>query len=429
MPRSYDVAIVGAGPAGTICALALLRAGLRPLLIEKTQFPRYHIGESLSGRAAVELRRLGLGPQIEAQKFPIKYGVKVYGTNGAHSFWVPVQQPDDKGNWLPGTTWQVQRATFDQLLLEAAQERGADLLAGEALYPTVQADAVTGLQVRAETEKLISVQAPITVDASGQATFLASKSQVTSGKQYGKYAKQIAVFAQVANLDREPADRADTLIFYRERHHWAWFIPVDERVVSIGIVTPSSYYKSQNCTPEAFLRQELKTLNPELARRVSVNYVFTTPVHTASNYSYEVKEFTGKGFLCVGDAHRFIDPIFSFGVNFAILEGLFAAQAICRELDVPTAAQEAPLAAYQTLVKRGQDIAQDLIDCFWEHPLPFLIISQYQYQADVTKLFGGNLYGDDVAQWGGVRAMRALLYGAAELSSDERKSALGNFGL
>lgn len=413
MNLPYDVAIVGAGPAGTICALALLRAGLRPLLIEKTQFPRYHIGESLSGRAAVELRKLDLGARIDAQQFPIKCGVKVYGTNGANSFWAPVQQPDGNGNWLPGTTWQVQRAAFDQLLLEAAQERGAELLVGEALYPTMQDHAVTGLQVRAESDKLVTVRSPITVDASGQATFFASKSKVTSGKQYGKYAKQIAVFAQVANLDREPADRADTLIFYRERHHWAWFIPVDEHSVSIGIVTPSSYYKSQNCTPETFLRQELKTLNPELARRVSAHYVFTTPVHTASNYSYDVKEFTGEGFLCVGDAHRFIDPIFSFGVNFAILEGLLAAKAICRQLDGSNPAQEAPFAAYQRLVKRGQDIAQDLIDCFWEHPLPFLIISQYQYQADVTKLFGGNLYEDDVEQWGGVQAMRALLAGAA----------------
>lgn len=414
MNRHYDVAIVGAGPAGTICALALLRAGLRPLLIEKTQFPRYHIGESLTGRAAVELRGLGLEPRLDAQQFPIKYGVKVYGTNGTNNFWVPVQQPDGKGNWLPGTTWQVHRSVFDQLLLDAAQERGADYLLGEALYPTMQDQVVTGLQVRAETDKLVSVQAPVTVDASGQATFLASKSNLTSGKKYGKYAKQLAVFAQVANLTRDPADRNDTLIFYRERYHWAWFIPLDDSVVSIGLVTPASYYKSQNCTPDAFLRQELKTLNPELARRISANYAFTTPVHTASNYSYQVKEFTGKGYLCVGDAHRFIDPIFSFGVNFAILEGLFAAQAICRQLDVPNSAQEAPFLAYQTRVNRGQDLAQDLIDCFWEHPLSFLIISQYQYQDEVTKLFGGNLYDDDIEQWGGVRAIRELLYGAAK---------------
>ena len=406
----YDVAIVGAGPTGTICALSLLEAGIKPVIIEKESFPRYHIGESLTGKAGQLLRELGLGSYLEARNFPVKHGVTVYGAKGDNNFWVPVCRLDENEQLHPSTTWQVRRADFDQMLLDVVQERGAEVIQGEALHPIMDGKRVKGVSLRSDQGQHLAVHAPVVVDASGQSTFLASKSDLTSPKINGKYARQIAIFSQVSDAIRPAEDADNTLIFYREKNHWAWFIPIAPGLVSVGIVTSASYFQGQGLSSEAFLKQELRSLNPELTRRMPNDLSFVEPVRTASNYSYRVKQFIGDGFLCVGDAHRFVDPIFSFGVHFGIHEGHFAAKSIETYLSGHCPQQTDPFTQYQALAESGQNVIQDLIDCFWEYPLPFLIISQYQYREDVTKLFGGHIYAEDVDQWGGVRAMRELLY-------------------
>ena len=408
--KKVEVIIVGSGPAGSASALYLLKAGLKPLIVEKESFPRYHIGESLTGECGNCLRELGLEEEIQAVGWPVKHGVTVYGAGAQNSFWVPVQKRNQENRLEAASTWQVRRSDFDQMLLKAALDRGAELVTGEALAPLIDGDRVTGVRYRTNTGAIDDLHSQVLVDASGQATFLAAKSHLTSPKERGQYDRQIAIFTQVTGAQRDAGEAAgNTLIFTRQQYHWAWFIPLDETVTSVGVVVPADYFKAQNASPAEFLHRELRSLNPELSRRLAA-VDFVEPVRTISNYSYNIRQFTGKGFLCVGDAHRFIDPIFSFGVYFAIKEASLAAEAIQQTLGNINQPTGNPFAAYQNLVTQGQDVIQDLLDCFWLQPLVFLIFAHYQYREGIVDLFAGRIYGADVAEMPVVKAIRQRLH-------------------
>ena len=126
-----EVVIVGGGPGGAATALHLLERGLKPLIVEKEAFPRYHIGESLTGECGACLKRAGLEDFLVKERFPVKHGVKVYGTGGRNAFWVQVQQRLPDGRLKPQTTWSLRRSAFDEALLDLAVRRGARHLRGE----------------------------------------------------------------------------------------------------------------------------------------------------------------------------------------------------------------------------------------------------------------------------------------------------------
>ena len=169
MNYHYDVAIVGAGPAGTICALALLRAGLRPLLIEKTQFPRYHIGESMTGECGAAIREFGLESVMKERGYPVKRGVRVLNPSGNFAFWVPVMARDPETGLRPATTWQVPRDEFDALMLKTARDRGAEHLPGEATGVIQDDDGrVRGVRVTREDGTKLEVRAEVGASGHGQ---------------------------------------------------------------------------------------------------------------------------------------------------------------------------------------------------------------------------------------------------------------------
>ncbi len=389
--ETHDVIIVGGGPGGTACALALLNRGIRPLIIEKESFPRYHIGESMTGELGKRLRELGLESFMSEQQFPVKRGVKVWGKDGRNDFYIPVQGRDDQNKLQNATTWQVRRDDFDLGMLEIARSRGAKFVQGQAIAPIVEDGCVRGVDIKTAAGQTHEIHARMVVDASGQATFLASKSNLTSPIHRGNYDRQIAFFSQVKGAFRGgdvPTD--DTIIFYREKNHWAWFIPLSDSTVSVGVVVPTPYFKERNLSKEAFFKEELLAINPKLTERLE-NIELTHDTHAASNYSYYVDQFVGNGFLCIGDAHRFVDPIFSFGLHFSFHEGLFAAEAIEKYL-ANGLTDPSPLLAYQQKAKAGQGIIQDFIDCFWEYPAAFLIMAHFQFREQFIDFFAGRVY-------------------------------------
>jgi ABC-type nitrate/sulfonate/bicarbonate transport system ATPase subunit/flavin-dependent dehydrogenase len=408
--NKHGVVIVGGGPGGAATALYLLRAGLRPTIIEKEKFPRYHIGESLTGECGACLRDLGLQELLYAEGNPIKHGVKVWGPAGRNSFWVEVQERTPENRLQPSWTWQAERSRFDQILLETAISRGANYLAGEAVSPVVADGRVTGVRFQSPNGTTSDLKAEVIVDASGQATFFANKG-LASRKERGDGG--VAVFSKLAGLVRDFGDTPDqkpgnTLIFYRQKQHWAWFIPLDSDTVSIGVVTPSHYFSAQKLSKPDFLRRELTAINPELSRRIT-NLDFIDDVRAASSYSYRCRQFTGNGFLCVGDSHRFMDPIFSFGLSFAVKEAQYASEALVRYFNGEAGDRDNPFAEYEALVDRGQDVIQDLVNCFWDFPLAFQMLVHRSHQEDMSDLFAGRVYGDTVKKSDGVMAMRKLL--------------------
>lgn len=142
---------------------------------------------------------------------------------------------------------------------------------------------------------------------------------------------------------------------------------------------------------------------------MSKNVTLVEEVRAISNYSYHIKKYTGKGFLCVGDSHRFVDPIFSFGLHFAVSEARLASEAIKKYLSGETAQKENPLAAYQELTEKGQDVIQSLLDSFWNHPFAFAFFTHSRYRQDIIDIFAGRIYREEPSP--GLIAMRKLVDG------------------
>jgi len=415
--KNYQVIIIGGGPAGAATALYLLKLGIKPILLEKAVFPRYHIGESLTGEAGGCLRDLGVDHLMSEQKFPIKHGVVVYGPTGGESFWVPVMKRDEARQLQPATTWQVRRSTFDKLLLDAAIERGADVIPAAATATLQDNGRLSGLTIRTENGTEEKVRSEMVVDASGQTTFLANQCRLMGEKERGNYSKQVAVFSQVKQAVRETEQgAANTLIFYEKKNHWAWLIPIDDEITSVGVVVPREYFSAQRLSPADFLRSELMTMNPELTKRVP-DLTFVEETRSASNYSYHIKQFTGPGFLCVGDSHRFIDPIFSFGVNFALKEAQFASEVVAMHLSGDPGATSA-LSAYQSLSERGQDIIQDLVDVFWDYPMRFLVLTHHpRHREEMIDIFAGRIFLEEVFKSAAYNALRQCVVKHAAVTS------------
>src|SRR5690349_19625249 len=243
--KKREVIIIGGGPGGAATALYLLKAGIKPLIIERQDFPRFHIGESLSGECGNCLRNLDLENAVAAQKYPTKYGVHVFNPHGK-GFWVEVKKRCPETNaMLPNSTWSVKRSSFDKILLDAALSRGAEYMQCDAIAPIQEKGVVTGLRIRNSSGTLENLRCDILVDCSGQGTFLANRG-ITGPKIKGGYNNQIAVFSQIEDMivdqGSEPHQGpGNTLIFYRQRDHWAWTIPIGENLISIGVVAPATH--------------------------------------------------------------------------------------------------------------------------------------------------------------------------------------------
>ncbi len=387
-----DALIIGGGPGGAASGMFLARQGIQPVIVEKGTFPRYHVGESMSGECGAIVRMLGLQPEMLRHRFPLKRGLAVYGNEENNSWFIPVTARDENWKMFECETWQVRRSDFDKMILDEAVARGATLIHGQATKPLLNDDgSVRGAQIRMADGTNQEIESEILLDCSGQASFLAN-ARVTGPKYVGSYDKQIAIFSQVAGALRgEGKHRDDTLIFYKEKYTWSWFIPLDEEVVSVGVVIPVAYFLEKKESKRDFLIRELHELHPELMRRIP-EAKLVEDVRVIPNYSYQVRRFCGKGFICIGDAHRFIDPIFSFGLVVALREAHFAAPLVKAYLEGSRRDDPNPFAYYQLSCEKGIDVLEDLIDAFWENPAAFSALvgsDDGEYMADI---FAGRVY-------------------------------------
>ncbi len=198
-----EVLIIGGGPGGAAAAMFLLRQGITPIILEGEDFPRFHIGESLTGESAQVLRRLGLEDEMMRREYPIKHGVKVYGSTAVNSWYVKVSSRDADWNLYDNITWQVRRSDFDEMMQQEAIKRGAKLMKGTATKALRGEDgAVKGVEVRWPDGSHSEIHAKVTLDCSGQATFFANQ-KVTGPKYVGSYDKQVAFFTHVKGAIRD----------------------------------------------------------------------------------------------------------------------------------------------------------------------------------------------------------------------------------
>jgi FADH2-dependent halogenase len=318
----FDVAVVGGGPGGSSAATALARRGWRVLLLERERFPRFHIGESQLPWSNEIFRALDVHDTIAAAGFVQKWGASFWTIDGSAEqyadFSEAVETPTPQ-------TFQVPRATFDELLLRHSAKCGVSVREQHrALETTFDA---TGVRLRFSDPEGAprAVRVGVVVDASGRTGFLA--------KTHGRHAfdpllRNIAVHAQYENVPRLPGRRAgDIRMFTRPDLGWLWLIPLSETVMSVGAVIPQAVHRRESkATPEESLAHYLDctpSARPLLAaaRRV-------TPARFDADYSYLGTRLAGDRWVAVGDAAAFLDPIFSTGVLLAMQSGLDVADAI-----------------------------------------------------------------------------------------------------
>ena len=408
-----DVLIIGGGPGGSAAAMFLLKEGIKPIILEQEEFPRFHIGESMTGEAAGVLRRLGLADEMISRRYPVKHGVRVLGEGGKNSWFIPVSSRDNNWELQPGITWSVRRSDFDGMMLETAVKRGANLVRGSAVKALLGEDGgVRGVTMRRPDGRMEDIESTVVLDCSGMATFLGNQ-KVTGPKYVGGYDKQIAFFAHVRGALRDEGTEGEmapgnTVILYQKKYHWSWFIPVDDEVTSIGLVVPRAKFVEAKQTPQEFFLDYLPQINPDLARRI-INYELTDKVRVIPNYSYQVRRFCGKGFICIGDAHRFIDPIFSFGLSATMREAEFAIPHVVSYLRGERREDDNPFAEHMRFCEQGIDNLEDMVDLFWEQPFAFATFVHERYRGELIDAFAGRVYASEHQPSPAIMTFRKML--------------------
>ena len=424
--KKHPVVILGGGPAGAATAMYLLRHGITPVIVERDDHPRYHVGESLTGATALALKDLGLGPAIEAQRYPVKHGAIFYGPDGKNDFWVGLVKRNEKGEQVPNFTWNVMRSSFDKILFEAAVERGAIWIKATALAPILKDDAVVGLKIRTPEGATENLYSEVLIDASGCATFLANH-RVTGRKVPGSSDKQIALFTQFANTVRDDGPElhqqpGNTLLYYQAKHYWAWFIPVSDELTSVGVVFRTEHFKKAGISKEQMMLHECRNMTAVLSGRLP-DLTPQEPIHAIPNFSYRVHNYTGKGFVCIGDAHRFIDPIFAYGVYFGIQEGEFAADRIAKLLSDEFRTEGNPFADFERLCDEGNDVVEDVIGVLWDFPLAFQRIFTWRDRVSSLDLLSGRIYGEMGATNPARIAVRRLMASKERAEQDAKTTS------
>lgn len=331
-PEACDVLIVGGGPAGSTAATFLARAGHRVVLLEKAAHPRFHIGESLLPMNLPILERLGALDAVRAIGV-VKRGADFPVDGGRYN----VFRFDRALRGGADHAFQVRRAEFDRVLFEHARGQGVDARENSrALRMDLGADGRPARVHVRGPEGDYAIAPRFVLDASGRDTFLGGALRL---KRRNRRHQSAAVFSHFRGVSRRPGGDAGNITIYRHAHGWMWFIPLPDGEMSIGAVCSPEYLKERGGQSEAFLMRTIAGVPDAAARMAGSERI--APVHATGNYTYECTRMHGPGWLLLGDAYAFVDPMFSSGVYLAMHGAEQGARAVDAALREP--AREAAL--------------------------------------------------------------------------------------
>jgi flavin-dependent dehydrogenase len=324
---SFDVAVIGGGPAGSIAATSLARAGRKVAVFEREKFPRFHIGESLLPFSMEAFERLGLLSKLDAAGFIRKYGAEI--TSGCGSGEIRFYFKDGFRSKTP-TAFQVERSKFDQILLDHARECGAHVHEETDVEDLVLSAGRPKLAIKAKSGSVAEIEAEYLLDCSGRHSVIGTRLGLK--REYSGLQK-FAVYAHYEGA-KQPAGIDGTLTrMVRARDHWFWIIPLSREKISVGVVMDTSRFRSFGRSPTEVL-DEFLSEQPIMRERLS-GARRVSKVYASGDYSYRNSSLFGERWLMAGDAAGFIDPIFSSGVFLAIMSGEKAADAVDEALTSP----------------------------------------------------------------------------------------------
>ena len=361
---SYDVVVIGGGPAGSALATFVRRQGHRCLVLESSKFPRYHIGESLIPHTFGTLDRLGLLPKLKASHFPVKHSVRFVSPSGRESdpFYFSETIKGDGAR-----TWQVDRSEFDRMCLDNARESGVEVRMTTKVEEVLfEGDRAVGVRARHGGGEPYKIDARVVIDASGRATVIGSQLGL-KGPVPGL--KKASIWSYYKGGKRgEGIDAGETTIFVIADRGWFWYIPLPDDIVSVGIVASPDYlFNDTNDYLTAFTREVEK--HPPLWERLS-SAERVRPVSGGRELAYLNRKTCGDGWLMIGDARAFLDPIYSSGLFLALASAELAAGCVHQALTADDVSA-ARLGGFETDVTAGVDVIRRLIHAFYDPNFSF----------------------------------------------------------
>lgn len=416
MTSNHDCIIIGGGPAGATAATLLAKHGRNVLVLERYEFPRHHVGESLMPQTYWTFKRLGMLEKLRATNFPTKESVQFISPSGKES--APFYFTDrDPNEW--SRTWQVRRDEFDKMMLDNAEENGATIKHGANVREIIfDGERATGVRAMIDG-KLKDFGAKVVIDASGQSGLL---SRQLGLRDPDPGLKKASIYAQYRNCEMEEGRNAGaTIIMHtRDKSGWFWWIPLNQkdRLVSIGVVAPPSYLcAGRGDDPALTLDEEIENcpgLKSRLAKAERIGKVYIT-----ADFSYRSRRMAGDGWVLIGDAFGFLDPVYSSGVMLALKSGEYAADTIHKALTEGDTSGHR-LGAYGPRFAAAMHTIRQLVYAFYKEDFSIgrFVRDNPTYGDHIVRILIGDVFNTEVASVFDVMRQRIDLPGPIELEED-----------
>ena len=398
---STDVVVIGGGPAGSTVSTLLAQHGCKVQLFERDRFPRFHIGESLIPETYWVFQRLNMLDKMKASAFVKKYSVQFVNAQGKES--APFYFHDNKPHEC-SQTWQVIRSEFDTMMLDNARQHGVAVhQPARVLEVLYDGERAIGVRVQAEDGSTHEVRAKVVVDASGQSTMLQNRLKL---RVWDPVLNKGAIWTywEGAYRDTGRDEGATVVIQTTNKQGWWWYIPQHDNTMSVGVVAPFEYLFEGRGSHEQTYNEEVAAC-PAVQKRIA-GAKRSTGYFATKDYSYRSKQVSGDGWVLIGDAFGFLDPLYSSGVLLALKSGELAADAIADGLakDDVSAAQ---LGRWGEAFNKGVDRMRRLVCEYYDGFSFGKFVKSYPHlRGKVTDLLIGDLFEDKVDEvWGPMESL------------------------
>ena len=375
----YDVVIIGGGPAGSISAALLNKAGLNVVVLERARFPRFVIGESLLPICNDVLQEAGLFERVNAQGYQVKTGAVFLRGDDICEYDFS-DQFTDGASW----TWQVPRAEFDNVLIEGVQEQGVAVFFEHGVTD-VKTGAAPRVSVELPDGSAKDISCRFIVDASGYGRVLP---RLLDLNMPSALANRRSLFTHVTGDKRPPGpDSGRIWIVVHEQKAWLWIIPFADGRTSFGAVASPEFYEGFPEDPEECLRAIIKS-DPNAAGRLADIDMQFDPV-SIEGYSIGIKQLYGDGYCVVGNATEFLDPVFSSGVSLAMQSASRASSVIIRQLNGDSVDWQTE---YSDFMSRGIETFRTFVNAWYDEDLHKIFFAP-EINANLKRMICSTLAG------------------------------------